>query len=70
VDPTYNGNRGGKRGNSGSLAAAQCAAEWVQKFALILTFLTLQEKEAEKESMISNITDEMRQSSIKLISII
>jgi hypothetical protein len=35
------------------LVVAQCATEWAQKFALVLTFLALQEMEARRESMIS-----------------
>jgi hypothetical protein len=45
------------------LSAAQCVTEWAQKFALLLTFLVLQEMETEIESMISKIIDEMYQSS-------
>jgi hypothetical protein len=46
------------------LAAAQCATEWAQKFVLLLTFLVLQEMKTRRESIISKITDEMRQLSI------
>lgn len=35
------------------LVAAQCATYWAQKFTLLLTFLTSQEKKAEIELIIS-----------------
>jgi hypothetical protein len=44
------------------LAATQCATEWEQKFAFLLTFLTLQEIDAGIKLMISYIIGEMRQS--------
>jgi hypothetical protein len=41
----------------------QCITEWAQKFALLLTFLALQELETGKDSMISEMTDDkIRQS--------
>jgi hypothetical protein len=46
------------------LAAAQCVTKWAHKFVLLLTFLVLQEMETGRESIISKITDEMRQLSI------
>jgi hypothetical protein len=44
------------------LAAAHCATEWAQKFVFLLTFLALYEMEARRESMVSEITEEIRQS--------
>jgi hypothetical protein len=34
------------------LVVTQCATEWAQKFAILLTLLALQEKDAGSESMI------------------
>jgi hypothetical protein len=45
-----------------NLVAAQCATEWAQKFALLLTFRALQEEEVRIESSVSNIMGEIRQS--------
>lgn len=44
------------------LASTQCAAEWAQKFAFLLIFLELQEKEDGMESIISEMMQETRQS--------
>jgi hypothetical protein len=44
------------------LASDQCTTEWVQKFAFLLTFLTLQEIDVGIELMISYIIGEMHQS--------
>jgi len=45
------------------LVTAQCVTKWVQKFAFLLTFLSLQELETGRESMMSEMTDdEIRQS--------
>jgi hypothetical protein len=45
------------------LNAAQYTTEWVQKFTLLLTFLALKEIETVRESIISKITNKIRQSS-------
>jgi hypothetical protein len=44
------------------LAAAQCAAKWAQKFALLLIFLASQEIEAGIDAIQSEMMVEIRQS--------
>jgi hypothetical protein len=40
------------------LVTAQCVTEWVQKFTLLLTFLSLQKLETGRESMTFEMTDD------------